>query len=174
MHPINYFLHCPKCAQPLPEAGRAVHVTCRACGFVYYFNPSVSVAAFVSDSEGRVLLIKRANDPGKGKLAPPGGFVDFGETAETAVRREIIEEVGLELSSLHYLCSNVNDYDYKGVTYSVLDLVFVAKAVNAHQAAALDDVESCVWLKPGEIRPEDLAFDSMRATFRCLLERNLA
>jgi ADP-ribose pyrophosphatase YjhB (NUDIX family) len=139
---------------------------CAACGFVYYFNPTVAAAAFVRRPDGRVLFIRRAREPAQGKLAIPGGFVDLGETAEEALGREIQEEVGLELVSVEYLCSQTNQYDYKGVTYPVVDLFFTALARDATRAAALDGVASLWWLAPEAVEPAEMAFPSMRAALR--------
>lgn len=155
----------------MPERAQPNSVSCPACGFLHYFNPAVSVAAFVRDAAGCVLFIRRAKEPGRGKLAPPGGFVDFDETAEEALRREVREEAGLELASVDYLCSAANHYHYKGVTYPVLDLFFVAAPALDQQARALDDAESCCWLKANEVSPADLAFESMRAAFAVLQAR---
>ena len=107
-------------------------------------------------------------------LAPPGGFVDIGETAETAVRREISEEVGIELKNVAFLCSRPNEYFHRDVTYPVLDFFFTAEAVDADAATALDDVESCVWLDPAEVDPEELAFPSMREALWVLLNARSA
>ena len=90
-------------------------MTCTACGFRLYFNPAVAVAVFIQDALGRVLLIRRAKDPGAGKLAPPGGFIDLGERAEDAVHREVLEEVGLRLTHLRFLGSHPNEYLFAGV-----------------------------------------------------------
>ena len=94
--PIECFRCCPKCGRPARRA-TANSIQCPACGFLYYFNPVVAAGALVLNDEGRMLWIRRAKEPGKGRLGVPGGFVDFGETAEEAVRRETREEVNLEL-----------------------------------------------------------------------------
>lgn len=141
-------------------------IECAACGFVYYFNPTVAAAAFVRRPDGRVLFIRRAREPAQGKLAIPGGFVDLGETAEEALGREIQEEVGLELVSVEYLCSQTNQYDYRGVAYPVVDLFFTAVARDAPRAAALDGVASLCWLALEEVEPAEMAFPSMREALR--------
>ena len=168
MNPSRFFHHCPRCGmkQPAPPAGNMF--ACAACGFRYFFNAAAAVAAFIQRDDGRWLFIRRAKDPGKGMLAPAGGFIDIGEAAETAVRREIREEVGLRLEEVRFLCSHPNSYLYGDVTYPTLDLFFVAKAAEGEEARALDDVQSFVWAAMGDIAPEQLAFISMQAAWRQL------
>src|SRR5262249_48118649 len=131
-----------------------------------YFNPAVAVAAILLGPDGRVLLLRRAKDPGKGKFGLPGGFVDAGETAELALRREIREEVNLEVSSLEFLCSLPNRYHYKSVTYPVLDLFFVARVSSAAGAAALDGVESFLWQEAVQVDLNEMAFPSNAEALR--------
>jgi ADP-ribose pyrophosphatase YjhB (NUDIX family) len=171
MWPIEHFHHCPRCGRPLPRPGQPPCVTCGDCGFTLYFNPAVSVAAFITAEDGRTLFIRRAKEPARGRLAIPGGFVDFSETAEAALQREVREEVGVEVADPAYLCSAVNGYEFKGVTYPVLDLYFIARTVNAN-ARALDDVASVAWLRPEEINLEEIAFSSMRRAVEIWLQRS--
>ena len=96
------------------------------------------------------------------KLAMPGGFIDEGETAEEAVRREFVEEVGFAPEGIEFLCSQPNQYLYKEVTYPVLDFFFVARARGDEVPQALDGVASVHWLDPLAIEPEEIAFPSMR------------
>lgn len=60
-------------------------------------RPTVGVGAVVFDDDGRLLLIERKRDPGKGKWAVPGGKPNLGEPLEAAVVREAKEETGLDV-----------------------------------------------------------------------------
>lgn len=53
--------------------------------------------AVVRDGEGRVLLVRRANEPGRGLWSIPGGRVEEGESAREAAAREVREETGLDV-----------------------------------------------------------------------------
>lgn len=58
-------------------------------------SPALSVDAVLFDQQGRLLLIRRKYPPYQGQYALPGGFVDYGETVEAAVQRELEEETGV-------------------------------------------------------------------------------
>jgi 8-oxo-dGTP diphosphatase len=62
----------------------------------YPVRPIVGVGAVILDG-ARVLLVKRAHEPLKGEWSLPGGAVELGETLETALVREVIEETGLDV-----------------------------------------------------------------------------
>ncbi|HEY6168764.1 MAG TPA: NUDIX domain-containing protein [Verrucomicrobiae bacterium] len=169
MKPGEHFHHCPRCGQRRSDVPGGSPFVCAACGFTYYFNDSIATAVFITRDDGQVLFIRRAKAPAKGKLSPPGGFVDIGERAEDAIRRETREEVGLEIADLRFLCSQPNSYEYAEVTYAVLDFFFVARAVVPNSAKALDDVESFHWLDPRTVSPDEIAFPSVRAALKVFL-----
>src|SRR5262249_15007178 len=148
MMPSEQFQFCPRCADRRPPDGKANPFNCSRCGFHYYFNPAIATAAFVWDGHGRMLFIRRGKEPGRGLLSVPGGFVDIGETAEDGLRRELREEVNLEVGPLEFLCTRPNAYPYGGVTYPVLDLFFVTRKATDQVAAALEEVDSFAWLEP--------------------------
>jgi len=160
MHPSESFRFCPSCGHAR-EASRRQPLRCAACGYVFYFNATCATAAFLERPDGKVLFIRRAKDPARGMLAIPGGFVDEGETAEDGLRREFMEEVGLAVADLTFLCSAPNSYDYKGLTYPVLDFFFTARTSGEVEAQALDAVESICWLDPCGIDVGEIAFPSM-------------
>lgn len=174
MEPASLFQFCPRCGKPRDASSPPQPFQCGACGLHYYFNSCPAVAAILLGSDDRALFIRRAKEPAKGKLAVPGGFIDVGETAEDALRREIKEEVNLEVGPLEFLCSAPNEYLYRGVNYPVLDLAFVCRAISVEGIAALDGVESFCWLKPAEVDPAEIAFPSIRAALRAYNERGTA
>jgi ADP-ribose pyrophosphatase YjhB (NUDIX family) len=72
-------------------------LVCERCGFLVNAGPSVLVLCLIFSQE-QILLIKRGTMPYEGKWAPPGGYVEAGESLEAAAVREVNEEVGLRLS----------------------------------------------------------------------------
>jgi len=172
--PIELFHFCPRCGKPLPDGKRANFIECSACGLLYFLNAVVAAGAIIVDDCGRALFLRRSKDPGKGKLGLPGGFADIGETAEENLRREVREEINIELTSLEFLCSSPNPYEYRGVTYPVLDLFFTARAQSLDTLKVLEEAEGYCWLAPEEIRLDDIAFPSVRAAVSRWLESQRA
>ncbi len=155
--PSALFRHCPRCATARTTEGDAVRFVCEACGFVYYYNVAVSAAVLIANQQSELLLVRRAREPGKDKLAFPGGFIDRGETAENAAMREVREECGVRLDEVAFLLSSPNLYSYREVEYPVVDLSFTAR-VASRLASPLDEVTEVVWTSAAGLREEDLAF----------------
>lgn len=173
MQPVELFRFCPQCGAPrVAENVGRIPLRCERCALVYFFNPTVAAAAWVSDSEGRVLLIRRAHEPAKGKFGIPGGFIDIGETAEQALRREVQEEVGLQVTGVAFLSSFPNLYSYQSVTYPVLDLVFTATAVDPGAARPLDGVAGIEWHRAEAVNLDECAFPSIKESLKLLLARS--
>jgi len=106
--------------------------------------------------DGKIVLIRRRNEPFKGKLALPGGIVEYGESVEDALRRELEEEIGLvcEPAKLVGVFSKP-DRDPRGHFVSVC---FLAKPVRGKLKAG-DDAEDVVLISVEEALSRELAFD---------------
>jgi len=117
-------------------------------------NIGVTVDAVIV-KKGKILLIKRGRDPYKDFWALPGGFVEYGETTEDAVKREVKEETGLDcdIVSLTGVYS-APDRDPRGHTISV---VYLMKVVQGEVAAG-DDARDAFWIDIDKL-PERIAFD---------------
>lgn len=157
------FQYCPMCGSANLSLG-ALQRKCGDCGHAMFNNPIAAVAVWIFDADNRVLLIERGREPAKGKLAPPGGFLDAGESLEVAAKREIEEEVGLKIKDLQFVCSHPNDYLYGGKTCSTCDVFFTAQLAEpaGNGVAQEGEVTAMSWRALADISRDDLAFVSMR------------
>ncbi len=115
-------------------------------------GPYSTVDAII-EVEGGVVLIKRSNPPFG--WAIPGGFVDYGESLENAVTREMKEETGLDLEGLRQFHTySEPDRDPR---FHTICTVFIAKGKGKPQAG--DDAASLKVVKLDEIDKMELAFD---------------
>jgi NADH pyrophosphatase NudC (nudix superfamily) len=160
--------YCPKCGAAALRMTAGKLLRCEACGFEFYLNTAAAVAGLITDAQGRLLITVRGTEPGKGRWDLPGGFADPGESAEEALRREVREEVGLEVTAARYVGSYPNTYDYMGVRYSTMDLGFACQVQDSSRAQACEsDIEAVLFKRPGEI---DLRYFAFRSLAR-LVER---
>lgn len=84
---------CNQCGHSL--VSRAGVLYCQPCGLDFHLNPVPAVAMLATGEDGRILLIKRRQEPKAGWWALPGGFVEFEESPAGSARREFLEETGL-------------------------------------------------------------------------------
>src|SRR5438445_13432613 len=69
---------------------------CAGCGHIHYADPKVAVGVAVFRDD-RLLLVRRVMNPGRGRWALPGGFLDAGEDPRVAAAREAEEEAGVQV-----------------------------------------------------------------------------
>jgi len=162
-------LHCPRCGGRSLSWPTPKNFTCADCGFVLFLNIAAA-AAVIMECGGKILFGVRKHEPGQGMLDLPGGFVDQGESAEDAARREVREETGIELPQIEYLFSLPNCYHYRDMVYDTLDLIFCCRLAKPPQMQAADDLEQLLWIDRDSIEIERIAFSSLRLAIRQYLE----
>ncbi len=116
-------------------------------------TPYVTADAVIELEPGRILLVRRKNPPLGWAL--PGGFVDRGECVEDAVRREILEETGLEIVEVR----QIHTYSEVGrdPRLHTATVVFAARTKGSVHQAGDDAVETGVF--PMDALPEPMVFD---------------
>lgn len=120
-----------------------------------YRNPAPTVDIAITDGK-RIVVVKRGREPFKGKWALPGGFIEYGETAEDAAVRETLEETGMEVKLIEILgVYSAPDRDPRGHHISI---VFVATAINGEPKGG-DDAAEATWHNLDSLLADDLAFD---------------
>ncbi len=137
---------------------------------LYPDQPIVGVGGVILN-DGRILLEKRKNEPGRGKWTIPGGLVELGETLERAVVREVEEETCLEcvkeeMPRLIDVVDNI-DFDETGrVKYHFVIVDYIVR-VKGTQFKVASDAEDLMWVTLGEVEEFDLT-----SSFRVFFRRN--
>jgi len=120
-----------------------------------YRNPTPT-ADIILQRDSKILMVRRKKDPFKGQLALPGGFINEGETAEEAARREAIEETTLEVEPIEIL--GVYSDPKRDPRKHIMSIVFVGIIVGGSDKAG-DDAESIEWVELGTMEKQEIAFD---------------
>ena len=161
---------CPRCGGTLEsrllKTTEPERLVCTACAFVFYIDPKLAVGTIVSDDAGRVVLVRRAIEPGYGKWVFPGGYVDRGEDVRSAAVREAREECGLEVELLELL----NVYSFTGLTPVVI--TYTARVLGGTLAVDDEGLEAA-WFTSDEIPWDELAFRNTHAALQEFLRRRI-
>ena len=154
---------CPRCSGPLEprllKEGDPVRLVCAACEFVFYLDPKVAVGTIIRTAPERIVLVRRAIEPGYGKWVFPGGYVDRGESLTDAAVREAREESGLVVR----LDGLVNVYSYPD--RSPVIVVYAATAIEGQMAVDEESLESAE-VEAAAIPWDALAFRSTHEALR--------
>lgn len=162
-HPKNEFKYCPFCGQKDSfKFDDKNKFKCEKCQRSYYMNAAAACTALLSTPQG-ILFVRRKFEPKKGMLDLPGGFVDLNESAESAIARELKEELNFEESDkLHIFATSPNDYTFGNVLYMTLDVFFRADIEDTSSLVASDDALSIEYIKPADINLDEIGFVSVR------------
>jgi 8-oxo-dGTP diphosphatase len=158
-HPdVNF---CPRCGAGLGRQllfGRE-RAVCPQCEWIHFADPKVA-AAVLLEQDGRVLLVRRSNDPFRGLWTLPAGFVDAEEDPARAAERECFEETSLTVRVTHVLDVVAGREHPRGADFVI---VYAAEILGG-QLQAGDDADQVEWFERGKF-PE-LAFRATRSVLK--------
>jgi ADP-ribose pyrophosphatase YjhB (NUDIX family) len=151
--PDSEFNYCPRCGTRVHHEERfgKVRPVCPQCGWIHFVDPKVAAAVLI-EQDGRVLLVRRANEPFRGLWTLPAGFIDGGEDPAEAAARECLEETGLRVRVTRVLDIISGREHSRGADFII---VYQASVV-AGELKPDDDADAVEWFAREGLPP--LAF----------------
>lgn len=161
------YRYCPTCGSPMQTSmvapGQPAKRHCTACDFVYYHNPRPCAGALVENT-GRVLLLRRACEPGRGLWEIAGGFMEPNETPWQTACRELFEETRLVLQPVRLL--GVWPAWYGENSFPTLNVYFLATSEQPDNVCLSSESLEYAWMSTGET-PKQFAFPHEAEVVRC-------
>jgi ADP-ribose pyrophosphatase YjhB (NUDIX family) len=148
---------CPACGAKVVErlADGRMRPVCPECGRVHFADPKVAAAVLI-EYQGRLLLVRRTNEPERGRWTLPAGYVDAGEDPRQAAARECLEETGLAVD-----VGVVQDVLFETGPGKVPTIVIVFRGtIQGGRLIPGDDASEAAFFDPAQL-PE-LGFESTR------------
>ncbi|MCA9867147.1 MAG: NUDIX hydrolase [Anaerolineae bacterium] len=161
-----WFAFCPRCGSPMvtERVADKPRRVCPACRYVFFTDPKVGVGVAVVD-DGKLLLVRRAMNPERGKWSLPAGFVDQGSDPRVTAAREAWEETGLAVEIESVIDVFFNPPGAGGASIFIL----YGATLLGGQLQAGDDADDAGFFAPDQL-PE-LAFASTRAAVAALFDQ---
>jgi 8-oxo-dGTP diphosphatase len=149
----SHIKFCPRCGTEVIREHKfgMVRPICPQCGWIYFVDPKVAAAVLI-EQDGRVLLVRRANEPYQGLWTLPAGFIDGGEDPALAAVRECLEETGLSVRVTRVLDVIAGREHERGADFII---VYGAEIISGELIPA-DDADAAEWF-PRDQLPQ-LAF----------------
>lgn len=136
-------------------------------GRLYPDKPIVGTGAIIV-CDGKMLLEKRKNDPGKGRWSVPGGVVELGENVKQTVIREVKEETGLDVAEPEHIdvVDQITRDENGRIKYHFVIIDYLVNLKGGTLNAA-SDADALQWVSLDDVEKYDLT-----STFRAFFERN--
>lgn len=140
---------CSRCGAPTHPTDAGHSRTCGSAACAHRTFPRTDPAVIVLVTRGESCLLGRQPQWAPGVYSTIAGFVEPGETIESAVRREVAEETGVRVGAVRYLASQPWPFP------ASLMLGFRGEALTADIARGADELEDCRWFTRDEVRTAD-------------------
>ncbi len=171
---MTKFQYCPHCKSDSLQFSDNKVWKCQDCHFVLYHNVAGATAVLLY-KEKSILFTVRNENPQKGMLDLPGGFIDPNESVEEGIQRELEEELSIQIAprKLEYVGSQPNVYLYKDIPYNTIDLYFTYPLTAEELSYNQDEIQELIWIPVSDIPLEKLAFESHRQFFTAEVKKLL-
>lgn len=116
------------------------------------------------------MLVRRKYPPKQDYWDLPGGFVDLGESMEESMKREIKEEIGIDIKDLKYFSSYSDRYLFKDIYYWTICFVYIGEIHNSNLKPT-DDVSEIKFFSPSEIPISRLAFNCIKQSLKDYIKK---
>ena len=148
---------CPRCGTAITREERfgKIHPVCPQCEWIHFEDPKVA-AAILIEQDGRVLLVRRTNEPFRGLWTLPAGFIDAGEDPARAAERECLEETGLSVRVMRVLDVIAGREHERGADFVI---AYQAKVISGNLSPG-DDADAADWFTRKNLPP--LAFTATK------------
>lgn len=165
------FKFCPQCKSDKIKYDGVKVFHCPDCDWIFFQNVASATAAIL-EYQGKILMTIRAKDPAKGMYDLPGGFIDPCESIFEGVKREIKEELNIDIENLEVIDSYPNQYDYKGITYNTCDVIFYAKIDQLPTKLQKEEISDFVLIEKNNIDFKKVSFSSIKKALKSFVGGN--
>jgi ADP-ribose pyrophosphatase YjhB (NUDIX family) len=156
---------CPRCGTPVIREERFgnIHPVCPQCEWIHFEDPKVAAAVLI-ERDGRILLVRRVNEPYRGFWTLPAGFVDAGEDPARAAERECLEETGLSVRVTRVLDVIAGREHDRGAD---IVIAYQGDVITGHLSPG-DDADAADWFTREVLPP--LAFAATQKILRMKIQ----
>lgn len=124
----QHFKYCPNCRAELVTKfiDERDRLACPQCEFVFWNNPKPVVSLLMTNTEKKVLMVRRAREPLLGQWCLPGGFLEYDETPDFGIKREVKEELRIDVTVGKLIGVYRIDNDPRGIH---LDIIYAGRSI---------------------------------------------
>ena len=142
------FKYCPRCGTAVThkELYGKIRAFCPQCEWIHFIDPKVAAAVLI-EKDGRVLLVRRVNEPFRGLWTLPAGFVNGGEDPAEAAARECFEETGLNVRVTRVLDIISGKEHPRGADFII---VYLGEVIGG-ELKPDDDADAVEWFGRGDL-----------------------
>lgn len=159
---FNYCMRCGALVHHELRFGK-VRPVCPQCGWIYFVDPKVAAAVLIQKA-GRILLVRRVNEPFRGLWTLPAGFINGGEDPAEAAARECLEETGLQVHMKRILDIISGKEHPRGADFTI---IYEGEIIGGDLKAD-DDADAVEWF--GRDRLPPLAFRATQKVLQSLYD----